>query len=65
MTENHEREGPDPTDDVAIIAMAGRFPLAPDVEAFWRNLVEGRECIRHFTRDEMVEAVGVPGAGGV
>ncbi|MGQ4335472.1 beta-ketoacyl synthase N-terminal-like domain-containing protein, partial [Streptomyces hayashii] len=27
---------------VAVIGMAGRFPGAPDVAAFWRNLLEGR-----------------------
>ena len=25
--------------------MSGRFPMAEDVAAFWRNLVEGRDCI--------------------
>lgn len=42
--------------DIAIIAMAGRFPEAPDVEAFWRNLVEGRECVRRFTEQELTDA---------
>ncbi|MFG2680590.1 SDR family NAD(P)-dependent oxidoreductase [Streptomyces sp. NPDC048392] len=27
---------------VAVVGMAGRFPGAPDVAAFWRNLLEGR-----------------------
>jgi SagB-type dehydrogenase family enzyme len=30
---------------VAIIGMAGRFPGAPDVDAFWRLLHEGRHAI--------------------
>ncbi|WP_186400374.1 non-ribosomal peptide synthetase [Stappia sp. P2PMeth1] len=30
---------------VAIIGMSGIFPGAPDVASFWRNLVEGRDCI--------------------
>jgi amino acid adenylation domain-containing protein len=42
---------------VAIIAMAGRFPGAPDVEAFWDNLCEGRESIRFFTPEELDPAV--------
>src|SRR5215210_6065176 len=42
---------------VAIIGMSGRFPGAADVEAFWRNLREGVESIRHHTREEL-EAVG-------
>src|SRR5690606_6354930 len=31
--------------DIAVIGMAGRFPGARDVETFWRNLAEGRDCI--------------------
>jgi amino acid adenylation domain-containing protein len=34
--------------DIAVIGMACRFPGAPDIEAFWQLLVEGREGIsRH------------------
>jgi amino acid adenylation domain-containing protein len=34
--------------DIAVIGMACRFPGAPDVDAFWQLLVEGREGIsRH------------------
>lgn len=33
------------TQAVAIIGEAGRFPQAPDLAAFWRNLAEGRVCI--------------------
>jgi phthiocerol/phenolphthiocerol synthesis type-I polyketide synthase E len=45
--------------DVAIIGMAGRFPGADDLDAFWSILREGRETITHFTDDEM-RAAGVP-----
>jgi amino acid adenylation domain-containing protein len=38
---------------VALVAAAGRFPGAADVEAFWRNLLEGRESIREFTDAEL------------
>ena len=31
--------------DVAIIGMSGRFPDADNVEAFWRNLAAGKNCI--------------------
>ena len=41
---------------VAIIGMAGRFPDAPDLEAFWRNLKDGVESVRFFTDDELREA---------
>jgi len=42
---------------VAIIAMAGRFPGAPDVETFWENLCNGRESIRFFAPGELDPAV--------
>ena len=38
--------GPAPgRDAVAIIGIAGRYPQAPDLDTFWRNLVEGRDCV--------------------
>jgi phthiocerol/phenolphthiocerol synthesis type-I polyketide synthase E len=40
------------TDDsgfVAVTAMAGRFPGAPDVETFWDNLCNGRESVSVLT----------------
>ncbi|MEE7626363.1 SDR family NAD(P)-dependent oxidoreductase [Methylobacter sp. Wu8] len=33
------------TQSIAIIGMAGQFPKADNVTQFWRNLVQGRECI--------------------
>ena len=44
---------------IAIIGMAGRFPGAADVEAFWSNLRSGVHAIRFFTDDEL-RAAGVP-----
>lgn len=46
---------------IAIVGMAGRFPGARDVETFWRNLREGRESIRRYSREELA-AAGVSGA---
>jgi amino acid adenylation domain-containing protein len=46
---------------IAIIGMAGRFPGAENVEAFWRNLVGGVESISFFG-DEELRAAGVPEA---
>ncbi|HEX8672987.1 MAG TPA: polyketide synthase, partial [Longimicrobium sp.] len=31
--------------DVAIIGVSGRYPQARTLEAYWRNLREGRDCI--------------------
>ncbi|WP_320065717.1 polyketide synthase [Micromonospora sp. RTGN7] len=44
---------------IAIVGMAGRFPGAEDVAAFWRSLCAGEELISFFTPEELVEA-GVP-----
>jgi acyl transferase domain-containing protein/glutamate-1-semialdehyde aminotransferase len=43
----------DPQDGIAIVALAGRFPGAPDVETFWENLAAGKETISHFEMDEL------------
>jgi amino acid adenylation domain-containing protein len=45
--------GHEAAEPVAIIAMAGRFPGAADVEAFWDNLCAGRESITFFDPDEL------------
>ncbi|QNK01621.1 polyketide synthase [Dyella telluris] len=43
----------DAREPIAVIAAAGRFPGAADVEAFWANLCEGRESITHFDAGEL------------
>ncbi|SEA99097.1 type I polyketide synthase [Variovorax sp. YR216] len=45
---------------VALIAMAGRFPGAADVEQFWDNLLAGRESITFF--DDSTLDAGVSAA---
>ncbi len=47
QVEKVARNGSEP---IAIIAMAGRFPGAVDVEALWAMLREGREGITRFDR---------------
>jgi acyl transferase domain-containing protein/acyl carrier protein len=44
--------------DIAIVGMAGRFPAARNLEAFWQNLVNGVESISHLS-DEEAMAAGV------
>ena len=46
---------------VAVIGYACHFPESPDGEPFWQNLLEGRECSRRFTREELL-AVGLDAA---
>ncbi|MBZ0257106.1 SDR family NAD(P)-dependent oxidoreductase, partial [bacterium] len=41
---------------IAVIGAAGRFPGARDVYEFWRNLEQGVESIRFFTKDELLAA---------
>lgn len=42
--------------DIAIIGMAGRFPKAPDLDAFWRNLRDGIESVVPLTDEELLSA---------
>ena len=49
---------------VAVIAMAGRFPGATDVEQFWRNLSAGVESIRVFADAELEGSPDQAGAAG-
>ncbi|TNF22208.1 MAG: SDR family oxidoreductase [Rhodobacteraceae bacterium] len=46
---------------IAVIGMACRLPGAPDIDAFWDVLAEGRDAITRFTRDEL-RAAGIPEA---
>ena len=54
----------EPNDDltatgVAVIGMVGRFPGAPDVDSYWRNIRDGRETISLFGADEL-DTFGLP-----
>src|SRR5882757_3979105 len=40
--------------EIAIIGMAGRFPGAEDIDAFWSNLKNGVESIREYTDEELL-----------
>ncbi len=58
--QQHEALPPGSADtDIAIVGMAGRFPGAPDIEAFWANLRDGVESVTWLT-DEQLRAAGVP-----
>lgn len=43
---------------IAVIGMAGRFPGAPTLEAFWENLERGAETITHFSPHELEDSFG-------
>jgi acyl transferase domain-containing protein len=38
---------------VAVVGMSGRFPGAPDLDAFWQLLVEGRDSIERLSEDDL------------
>ncbi|QND46293.1 amino acid adenylation domain-containing protein (plasmid) [Rhizobium lusitanum] len=42
---------------IAVVGMAGRFSGAPDLQAFWDNLVEGVETTLHYS-DELLTEYG-------
>ncbi len=44
--------------DVAIVGMAGRFPGASTVDAFWRNVRDGIESVTEYS-DAELRAAGV------
>ncbi|MBT6435670.1 MAG: aminotransferase class I/II-fold pyridoxal phosphate-dependent enzyme [Deltaproteobacteria bacterium] len=40
-----------PDQDIAIVGMACRFAQAPNVDAFWQNIVAGKECFSEIPKD--------------
>ncbi|MBW3655542.1 MAG: polyketide synthase, partial [Gemmatimonadetes bacterium] len=47
---------------IAVIGMAGRFPRAADVEAFWSNLRQGVHAVTFFSDEEALAAGAPPDA---
>ncbi|MER6362271.1 beta-ketoacyl synthase N-terminal-like domain-containing protein [Kitasatospora sp. NPDC001527] len=47
--------------EIAVVGMAGRFPGAADLDAYWSNLVAGRITVSRLGRAELL-AAGVPAA---
>jgi acyl transferase domain-containing protein/NADPH:quinone reductase-like Zn-dependent oxidoreductase/NAD(P)-dependent dehydrogenase (short-subunit alcohol dehydrogenase family)/SAM-dependent methyltransferase/acyl carrier protein len=39
---------------IAIIGMSGRFPGSPNLEALWRNLRDGVDCVSRFSEEELI-----------
>jgi len=57
MSTASQRDNPWDGSEVAVIGMAGRFPGANNVDAFWRNLCDGVESITTFN-DEQLRLAG-------
>ena len=45
--------------EIAVVGMAGSFPMAEDVDKFWKNLGSGVESVVSLSHDEL-KAMGVP-----
>jgi len=54
MSSRSHTESKIPDDAIAIVGMAVRVPGANSPDELWRNLIEGKETIRQFSRDELV-----------
>ncbi|MFI1761427.1 SDR family NAD(P)-dependent oxidoreductase [Streptomyces sp. NPDC020800] len=39
------RDTPDAADAIAVIGVSGRFPQARNLDEYWENLAEGRDCV--------------------
>ncbi|HET8797286.1 MAG TPA: SDR family NAD(P)-dependent oxidoreductase, partial [Thermoanaerobaculia bacterium] len=39
------------SEPIAIIGLSGRYPEAFDIEAYWKNLREGKDCIVEIPKD--------------
>ncbi|WP_327070808.1 SDR family NAD(P)-dependent oxidoreductase [Kitasatospora sp. NBC_01302] len=46
-----ENEPAPENDAIAIIGLAGRYPMADDLDEFWTNLLQGRDCISEIPED--------------
>jgi phthiocerol/phenolphthiocerol synthesis type-I polyketide synthase E len=55
MTESRPDADYEDSLDIAVIGVAGRFPGALEIDQYWRNLLDGRESLTHFTDDELRE----------
>jgi acyl transferase domain-containing protein/enoyl-CoA hydratase/carnithine racemase/acyl carrier protein/SAM-dependent methyltransferase len=40
-----------PQEPIAIIGLSGRYPEALDIEAYWQNLRDGRDCITEVPKE--------------
>ncbi|MGQ4418601.1 SDR family NAD(P)-dependent oxidoreductase, partial [Streptomyces sp. SAS_269] len=45
------RPAPAGDEPIAVIGISGRYPEARDLDEFWRNLAEGRDCVTEIPAD--------------
>jgi len=51
LDDTHQQQNVAGSRDIAIIGLTGRYPQAPDLQAFWANLCEGKDCITEIPAD--------------
>jgi 3-oxoacyl-(acyl-carrier-protein) synthase/enoyl-CoA hydratase/carnithine racemase/acyl carrier protein len=51
LTEERAEQTGTSGEDIAIIGLSGRYPLAKDINEFWENLKSGRNCITEIPTD--------------
>lgn len=39
------------SEPIAIVGISGLFPMAKDVDEFWKNIVEGKDCITEIPKE--------------
>jgi acyl transferase domain-containing protein/1,4-dihydroxy-2-naphthoyl-CoA synthase/acyl carrier protein len=47
----HAAQTPFVNEPIAIVGLSGRYPEAWDLDAYWRNLSQGLDCIREIPAD--------------
>ncbi len=60
-TDRAETEVTDSHQDIAVIGIACRFPDAENTDAFWENILAGKESIKVFSEEELL-ASGIGGS---
>ncbi|MFR9749864.1 SDR family NAD(P)-dependent oxidoreductase [Nocardia sp. 004] len=50
-TGSASRHNADAVGDIAIVGVSGRYPGADGLDAYWRVLLEGRDCITEIPRE--------------
>ena len=41
--------------EIAVIGISGKFPGAKDITQYWNNLINAKESITFFSREELTE----------
>lgn len=39
------------SDDIAVIGIAGYLPMASNIDEFWENLLEGKDCVQEISEE--------------